>query len=61
MRKRLIDALEDAIWAERQAAELRRTYGPGAEQYCDGLIDMRAKSDPERAQLQDVRRALRWV
>jgi hypothetical protein len=61
MRKRLIDALEEVILAERLAAELRQTHGLGAEQYCDGLIQTRAKNDPERMRLQDVRRALRWI
>lgn len=61
MRKRLIDTLEDVILAERIAAELRQAHGAGAEQYCDGLLRTRTKMDPEREQLEDVRRALRWV
>lgn len=61
MRRRLIDALEDAIWAEGLAAELRKTHGSGAELYCDGLIRTHARSDPQWERLQDVRRALRWV
>lgn len=61
MRRRLIDALEDAIWAEGLAAELRKTHGAEAERYCDGLIQTHTRSDPEWERLQDVRRALRWV
>ena len=61
MGKRLIDTLEEVIVAEGVAAELRRTHGADAERYCDILIEARSWKDLERAQLQDVRRALRWV
>lgn len=61
MGRRLIDALEDAIWAEGLAAELRKAHGAEAEQFCDGMIETHARKDPEWERLQDVRRALRWV
>jgi hypothetical protein len=49
------------IAAERHAAELRHRHGVRAERYCDALIATRVQSDPERARLEDVRRALRWI
>lgn len=61
MRKRLVETLQDVIAAEQEAAELRRSYGVGAEAYCDSLMQAYAKNAPEREHLQDVRRALRWV
>jgi hypothetical protein len=61
MGKRLIDTLQDVIVAERMAAELRRTYGADAERYCDTLIEARSWKDLDQEQLEDVRRALRWV
>ena len=61
MGKRLIDTLQDVIVAERMAAELRRTYGADAERYCDALIEARSWKDLDQEQLEDVRRALRWV
>ena len=61
MGKRLIETLQDVMEAERVAAELRRTHGPDAERYCDGLIEARSWKELDREQLEDVRRALRWV
>lgn len=61
MQKRLIDTLQDVIAAERLAAEWRRTYGTDAERHCDSLIEARSWEELDREQLQDVRRALRWV
>ncbi|HKR87654.1 MAG TPA: hypothetical protein VJS38_05715 [Phenylobacterium sp.] len=62
MGKRLIDTLQEVIEAERLAAEWRRTYGADAERYCDSLIEeARSWKELDREQLQDVRRALRWV
>jgi hypothetical protein len=61
MRRRLIDALQDVIEAERQAAELRRVRGALAELYCDQMLAEVGRSESEKALLQDVKRALRWV
>jgi hypothetical protein len=61
MGKRLIDTLQDVIEAEHLAVEFRRTHGADAERYCDGLIEARSWKELDREQLEDVRRALRWV
>lgn len=58
MRRRLIEALEDAIAAERLAEALRETHGASAEAVCDQLISARAVKDREWLRLNDVRRAL---
>lgn len=61
MGKRLIDTLQEVIEAERMAADLRRSYGADAERYCEGLLEARSWKELDREQLEDVRRALRWV
>lgn len=61
MSRRLIEILESIVAAEARALQLRKTYGLGAERFCDGLIANRAARDPEREWLKDVRRALRWL
>lgn len=61
MQKRMIERLQDVIEAERRAAELRRLHGERAEALCDALIAARRQPDAEREQLQDMRRALRWI
>ena len=58
MRRRLIEALEDAIAAERLAEDLRNRHGAAAEQVCERLISARPAKDREWLRLRDVRRAL---
>jgi hypothetical protein len=57
----LVDMLRQIEAAEAQARDLRKAFGPLAEEQCRRALAGLSKNDANRSRLLDVLRALPWV
>ena len=57
----LLRELDRADRVEHEAVNLRQTYGPEAEAWCDAMAASLPVRDGRRKDVRALRRALKWV